>query len=213
MAKVKKGDFIELDYTGKVKGEEIIFDTTDEDTARSNDIHSDKVKYGPVVICVGQSDLIKGLDKHLEDKETGKSYTVELSPEEAFGKKDAKLIQLIPTNKFKQNKINPFPGLQVNIDGAMGTIKTVSSGRTLVDFNHPLSGKEVVYEIKVHRVVDDLSEKVSSVVELIANQKPEVEVKDKKVSIKLKKELHPQLQALVKAKIKKTLDLEAEFAK
>ena len=152
MEPIKKHDFVEIEYTGKLKEDNIIFDTTDEKTAKENNLHSN-TDYGPVIICVGEEQILKGLDKNIEGKEIGKEYNVDIKPEDAFGSKNAKLIQLIPTSKFKQQKIQPMPGMQLNIDGVVGTVKTVSGGRTLVDFNHPLAGKELLYKIPVYQTV------------------------------------------------------------
>ena len=175
---MKKGDFIELEYTGKVKDMDFVFDTTSEKEAKENNIHDAKASYGPVVICIGQNHVIKGLDEQLEGKELGREYKVELSPEKGFGKKNAKLIQLVATNKFIKQEINPMPGLQVNIDGMMGMIRTVSGGRTLVDFNHPLAGKELIYDFKINKIVKDDEEKLRALLKLQLN------LKDIKVNIK-----------------------------
>ena len=145
---IKEKDFIEIEYTGMTK-DNLVFDTTDEKLAKKEGIAQPNAIYGPTVICIGQGQVIEGLDKQLIDKEIGKEYTVELQPEEAFGKKSAQLIQLVSTRKFKQNEIMPQPGLQVDIDGMNGIIKTVTGGRTLVDFNHPLSGKVIEYKFKI----------------------------------------------------------------
>ena len=59
------------------------------------------MKYGPIIVCLGEGQLLKGLEKELEGKEIGKEYTIELTPENALGKKDAKLIRLIPVSVFK----------------------------------------------------------------------------------------------------------------
>ncbi|EFK97351.1 peptidylprolyl isomerase FKBP-type, partial [sediment metagenome] len=48
-----------------------------------------------------------------------------------------------------KDSIRPMPGLPVNIDGMYGIIRTVAGGRVIVDFNHPLSGKEIVYNSKL----------------------------------------------------------------
>ena len=175
---MKKGDFIELEYTGKVKDMDLVFDTTSEKEAKENNIHDAKASYGPVVICIGQNHVIKGLDEQLEGKEPGKKYHIELSPEQGFGKKNAKLIQLVATSKFIKQKINPMPGLQVNIDGMMGMIRTVSGGRTLVDFNHPLAGKELAYDFKINKIVKDDEKKLNALLKLQLN------LKDAKVVIK-----------------------------
>ncbi len=176
-ATIKKHDFVEIEYTGKLKDENIIFDTTDEKVAKENKLHGHD--YGPIIICVGEEQLLKGLDKNLEGKETGKEYDFDIKPEDAFGKKNAKLIQLIPTNKFKQQKIQPMPGMQLNIDGVVGTVKTVSGGRTLVDFNHPLAGKELSYKIKINKKITDDKEKLSGYLKLSLG------AKDFKVEISL----------------------------
>jgi len=203
MEKVSKKDFIEIEYTGKLKEDNVVFDTTDERVAKENDLESHS-GYGSVIICVGEEQLLKGLDKNLEGKETGKEYDIELKPEDAFGNKNAKLIQLIPTNKFKQQNIQPMPGMQLNIDGVVGTIKTVSGGRTLVDFNHPLAGKEISYKIKINKKITDDKEKLKGYLKLSLGTKEieiEIEINDSNAKIKLKKEIPKEAQENLSKKI------------
>ena len=50
----------------------------------------------------------------------------------------------------------------LNFDGKMGKVLSVSGGRVLVDFNHPLAGKEIIYEINVKRIVQNIDEKIKS---------------------------------------------------
>lgn len=166
MAAVKNNDFVEVEYTGKLKDGNSVFDTTDKEIAGKSELENENDSYGPVIVCVGEGHLLKGIDKAIVGKEEGMEYNFDFPPEEAFGKKDAKLIQLIPTGKFRQNKIQPVPGLQINIDGIVGTVKTVSGGRTLVDFNHPLAGKEVSYNLKIRRIVNDDREKLMAFLKL-----------------------------------------------
>jgi len=201
MGKIAKTDFIEIEYTGKLKDENAVFDTTDEKVAKENDLESHS-GYGSVIICVGEEQLLKGLDKNLEGKETGKEYDIDIKPEDAFGEKNAKLIQLIPTNKFKQQNIQPMPGMQLNMDGVVGTIKTVSGGRTLVDFNHPLAGKDVSYKIKINKKITDDKEKLEGYLKLSLGTKDvELEVNDSNAKIKLKKEIPKETQERLSKKI------------
>ncbi|PIO04973.1 peptidylprolyl isomerase [Candidatus Woesearchaeota archaeon CG08_land_8_20_14_0_20_43_7] len=159
---IKNGDFIEIEYTGSIKDDGSVFDTTDKKTAEENGIFSQKTQYGPIVVVLGESHLIKGLDKELDGKEIGKEYEISLPPEKAFGKRDAKLLQLIPAKRFSKESIRPMPGMQVNVDGMLGIVRNVSGGRTIVDFNHPLASKEVTYAVKLKRIVDDVIEKISA---------------------------------------------------
>lgn len=187
---LKEKDFVEIEYTGKVKEEDIVFDTTDEKLAKESGLHGPNMVYGPITVCLGQGHLLKGLDDEIIGKEPSKEYKIELGPEKAFGKKDPKLIQLIPVSKFKSQDIKPVPGLQLNVDGMLGIVKTVSGGRTLVDFNHPLSGKDIVYDIKINKLVEDDKEKLESFIKLNLNLKDiEISIDKGKATIKTKQEV------------------------
>ena len=200
--KTKAKDFIELEYTGTIKEDNILFDTTDEQLAKDNDLFNETMSYGPTILCLGEGQTMKGLDEELIDKETEKEYTIELPAEKAFGKKDPKLIQLIPTSKFSQQKIRPMPGLQLNIDGLMGMVKTVSGGRTLVDFNHPLSGKDVVYKVKINKIVTDDLEKVKAYLKVSLNLKDvDVKIEGGIAKASLKKEIPKEAGEMLNKKI------------
>ena len=211
---IKKKDFVEIEYTGSLKDEKLVFDTTDEKVAKDSNIHSEKAQYGAIIICIGEKQVVPGLDDGLEGKEVG-DYKFELKPEQAFGKKNAKFIQLVPTKKFFEQQINPMPGLQVNIDGAIGIVKTVSGGRTLVDFNHPLSGKEVVYDVKVKRIVTDKKEQVASIMSMLGMKTAEISVdaSGSKAKIATKIALPVPITDELKKKMKELVGVEAEFVK
>jgi FKBP-type peptidyl-prolyl cis-trans isomerase 2 len=203
---INEKDFIELEYTGKLKEENLVFDTTNEKIAKENDLFDEKAEYKPIIICVGQGQIIKGLETAIVGKETGKPYTVEVNPEDAYGKKNAKLIQLISTAKFLKQNIQPMPGLQVNIDGTMGIIKTVSGGRTLVDFNHPLAGKELTYDIKINKIITDDKEKINSILKInLGIKDAETKVENKKATITTKEEIPKEIHEELKKRIKELL--------
>ena len=206
---VKKNDFVQIEYTGKLKDDGSVFDTTDEKITKENHLYREGAEYGPIIICVGEKHVLKGIDSFLIGKEPG-SYKIELKPEDAFGKKNAKLVQLIPARKFTEHEIKPVPGLSVNIDGMVGLIKTASGGRVLVDFNHPLAGKELVYEIKLERVVTDKKEQVQSLLSLILSlgkADSEISMAEDKCSIKLKKKFPDEVLKKVGDKIKELVSL------
>jgi FKBP-type peptidyl-prolyl cis-trans isomerase SlyD len=174
---IKKGDFIEIDFVGRIKDSGAIFDLTKKDVAEKEKISNKSADYSPRIVCVGNQDVVKGLDDYFIGKEAGKKYQLDIDVDEAFGRKDPKLIKMMPLNTFKKQNMKPFPGLQVNIDGNYGTIRTVSGGRVLVDFNHPLSGKEVSYDLEIKRIVTKDSEKVSGVLKGLVSKDVKCEVK------------------------------------
>ena len=200
METVKKRDFVEIEYTGKIKEGNVIFDTTDEKVAKENNLHGHD--FSPAIICLGEEQVLKGIDKNLEGKDIGKEYEFDIDPEDAFGKKNAKLIQLIPTAKFRQQSIQPMPGMQLNIDGMVGTVKTVSGGRTLVDFNHPLAGKELSYKVRINKKVIDEKEKLSGYIKLALGTKDfEATVENGNAKITLKNEMPKEIQEELSEKI------------
>lgn len=200
--KLKKGDFIEIEYTGKVKETGEIFDLTSEEEAKKNNIYNPKAHYGPVIICIGQNDILKGLDTQLIGKEKGE-YTIEISPENGFGKKNPKLMKIVSTNIFKKQKIAPFPGLRLNMDGLLGTIRSVSGGRTIVDFNHPLAGRNLIYKIKINQLITKPEEKLRGFIQLHLGKSVKSELKDNCAIIHI--DLPEPVQKEIEKKLKNTI--------
>ncbi len=207
METIKENDFVELDYTGKAADSGEVFDTTSAETARQAGIFDERMAYEPAVICVGKRHLLAGLDKQLVGKETGKDYTFKVTVDEGFGRKNGKLIQLVSTAKFRQQNMTPFPGMQVNIDGIVGTVKTVTGGRTIVDFNHPLSGRDLEYSVFVKRIVADLAEKVRAVLRLVGISPGSVGVSasDGNVAVEFPQEAPEALKKDLEEKLKSAI--------
>ncbi len=198
--KIKARDFVEIEYTGKIVDLNQVFDTTDKEIAKKEKIYSEKMEYGPAVVCIGEKHLLPGLDNKLQGKETEKDYEFTLTPEEGFGKKSAQLLKLVPAKVFKQQQIQPMPGLEINVDGMPGIIRSVSGGRIIVDFNHPLSGKELNYRIKLNRVVKEPKKKLEALLKIELNMKDiKVELKEGKATIS--KQFPRELQDNIKKRI------------
>src|SRR3989338_1258698 len=215
MARIKKGDFVELDYIGRIKGSNQIFDLTDESIAKKNGLYNSNMKYGPRIACIGEGDLIKGLDNYLIDKETGKDYNIEVSKKEAFGERDSKMMRVVSSSIFLREKINHFPGLQVNIDGMLGTIRSISGGRVVVDFNHPLAGKDLVYEVKINRIIDDNILKISSILlNGIGLDENDYKIGEKEggIDIKLKKDIDENVKEKIKKAVKELVKIDISFS-
>jgi FKBP-type peptidyl-prolyl cis-trans isomerase SlyD len=217
---IKKNDFIEIDYTGRFTEGNEVFDTTLKKVAKDNKFFNEQEtdKFKPLILCVGQSQVIRGLDTALEGKKEGDEFTVKIPVDRAFGRKDPKLIQLVPASKFKKENIRPVAGMAVNVDDAYGIIKSASGGRIMIDFNHPFAGKDLTYEVKILKKIEDNSEKVRLTVKSMFGIDSEVKVTDKKADITLKLPVNikkdivnDQILAPIKAKIKEITDLEADI--
>ena len=203
MEKVKEKDFVKVDYTGKLP-DGGVFDTTLEKVAKEHNIFSEKANYSPVTVCVGEKQIIPGLDEELEGKEIGKEYTITLPPEKAFGKRDIKKMRIVPMSTFREHKIDPHPGLQVDMDGEMGLVSRVSGGRIIVNFNHPLAGKEITYTFKINEKITDTKEKLTAFLHStlrIPEDKIEAVVKDDKAEITLPMEFPLQITTMLAQKL------------
>lgn len=212
MAAIKEKDFVELDYTGRVHDTGDVFDTTDETIAKANELNEENATYGPIIICVGKGHLIKGIDEQLLGKEVGKTYTFAIEPENAFGKKSPKLLKLMGAAQFRKQKIAPQPGLQVSVDGKMGTVRSATGGRVVVDFNHPLAGRKLDYEVKVLRKITSKTEKGKALVKLLLGQEAEsVKALDKKLIVTLAAEVPKQLKGPLSEEFKELVGLTTEF--
>lgn len=186
---IKKGEFIKLNYTGKL-ADGTVFDTTIADVAKDAGIEGTKELH-PVVICVGEQMLLKGLDQAVEG-ETEKSFSVTLKPEDAFGKKDPKLVQVIPTPQLLKQGIRPQVGLELNIDGRYCVVRRTGGGRTSVDFNHPLASQEVTYEIEVVETITKADEQIKALLDTAGIPYKGVSVKDKTSTITVENVLPKQ---------------------
>lgn len=186
---IKKNDFVEVEFTGNITGTDEIFDTNIKADAEKAGLNIKDIR--PFVLAVGHQMLPKGLDAGLEGKEEGKSYTIELKPEDAFGKRDPQLVRMISTKLFHEQKIDPKKGMQLSLDGQLVKILSSDRGRTLVDFNNPLAGKNVTYKYKINKSITDEKEKIDALQDFLFRRKFDFDKKDKTVTFKITKELEP----------------------
>lgn len=188
---IKNGDFIKLEFTGKVKETGDVFDTTNEEVAKEAGILVKNKDYGPIPIVVGGNHLLKAIDESIIGMNVGESKKLEVSPEDGFGERDSNLIQLIPMKEFKKQDMTPHVGMELTSEGHKGRVLTISGGRVRVDFNHDLAGKNLEYSIVISDIIDDDEEKIKSMIQLHYSypnmdlDKTEIKIDDDKVSIKL----------------------------
>ncbi len=202
---LQKKDFIEIEFTGKVKDGDVFDSNIKKDLEKLN---PDAVAK-PLIFCLGEGMFLEAIDDFLTGKELGR-YKIELAPDKAFGKRLAQLVQMIPTKLFKSQKLNPYPGAVFNFDGRMAKVLTVSGGRIMVDFNHPLAGKDVVYEIHVLRKVEDLNEKVKAFIDFLFRREFKFSIEEKKIVIEVEKEFS-KFVSMFKEKFKEVLGMELEI--
>ncbi len=172
---VTKGDLILLDYDiWAESGEKSeVVDTTSKEVATSAHWEGRKEdEFGPIPYEVGKERLPAALDKLLEGAVVGAVVEKEIAAGDAFGDRDAKLIEL-----FSLREIARLPemrkegasldiGTTLTIDGRKGRVLSVTAGRVRVDFNNPLAGKRIKAKLTVKGKITAPEEIVRSIVEL-----------------------------------------------
>jgi len=180
--KLKEKDFIEIEFTAKTKEGEV-FDTNIEKDLKEL---GSNTKAEPFIFCLGQGMFLKAIDDYLIGKEPGK-YQIELEPEKAFGKRQSNLISRLPLKLFNEHKIHPVPGISFNFDGRVGKVLAVSGGRVIIDFNNPIAGKDVIYNINILKKIEDENQQIKSFINFLFKKELKFEINGTKIIISVEK--------------------------
>ena len=178
---LQKGDFILINYTAKVKETNEVFDTTNEDVAKKEHLYKEGRIYEPKLVVVGEVGwVLKPLDDELTTMEINKPATVEISPEKAFGQRDPQKIRRVPLKQLYAKEINPVIGAQIEFQGKDAIVRSIGAGRVLLDFNPPLAGKTLIYDVIVTKKFESNEEKIGA---LVHRRIPVVEENNFKLTI------------------------------
>ncbi len=168
----EKGDFVLLDYVAKVKETGEIFDTTIEDVAKKERLYKEGEIYEPKLVVIGEGWVLKALDESLTNLELSKTAPVEIPPDKAFGSRDPEKVRLIPLRRLTAKGITPQLGMRLEFEGKLAIVRTLGSGRVQLDFNPPLAGKTLMYEVTLQKKLEAREEKLDA---LIHRRIPQVE--------------------------------------
>ena len=119
MVVMEKGDFVRIDYVGKLESGEIL-DLTREDVAKKEKIYNEKMKYGPVSVVIGSGFVLPGLEKALEGMKPGDKKTAIIEPADGFGQRKADMVKTVNSKVFGDGNVDPRPGMIVDFSGLKG---------------------------------------------------------------------------------------------
>ena len=174
METTKKQDFVEIQFIGIADGK--VFDTNIE-----SELHkiNPKAKAEKIVIAIGEGMLVPGFDRALEGKEIGKDYEITIGTKDAFGERKKELVKTIPLKVFREQNLDPKPGMIFSLDYSLARVITVSGARVVTDFNNPLAGRDITYKFKIIGQVTDEKGKSEALFLFYFKTIPEYEIKDK----------------------------------
>lgn len=116
----------------------------------------------PLAILIGHGNIIPGLEKAMEGREAGETFSVDVPAAEAYGERRDGLTQRIPKKHFGNQKLEP--GMQVVLQTNFGpravTIEKIGLTAVDVDLNHPMAGKDLHFDIEIVDVREASAEEV-----------------------------------------------------
>lgn len=183
----KENDFVKVEYNMYANG--VLVQTTNEKLGKEAKL---QVKtYKPVNMVLGKGFILKALDNAIIISKSSKG-SIEIESDKAFGKRKKEFIRVMPKSAFDEQKLRAVVGMTYDFNGMFGTVKAVTGGRITVDFNNPLSGKDIKVEYTILEKIEKVEEKLSVVMEdilRIPKSMFSIEVKDKNISMKVPKQL------------------------
>jgi FKBP-type peptidyl-prolyl cis-trans isomerase SlyD len=131
----------------------------------TGEIYDSSVERGqPLKVLIGANQIIPGLEKKLIGLKKGDTAVIEVPAEEAYGAKDPNLIQSLPREYFEGVELEKGLPLQMQTpEGDVLYLKVVDfdDKSVTVDFNHPLAGRNLVFEVKIEDVREATPEEVA----------------------------------------------------
>ena len=177
---LQKGDFILIKYTRKVKETNDVNETTNEEVAKKEHIFKEGGIYEPKLVIIGEHFYLEALEDSLTTMEANKPATVEIPPEKGSGQRDPQKVRLVPLKQLLAKEINPVVGAQIEFQGKEPIVRSIGAGRVLLDFNPPLAGKTLIYDVTVNKKLESNEEKIGA---LVHRRIPAVEENQFKLTI------------------------------
>ncbi len=138
MIQAKKDDKVKVHYTGKLE------DGTIFDSSENRD---------PLEFVLGAGKMIAGFDKGVTGMKVGEEKTVNIPSAEAYGPHDPQRTVEIDKNQLPKD-LKPEIGQKLQMQNPSGqafavTVMEINDSKIILDANHDLAGKDLIFEIKL----------------------------------------------------------------
>lgn len=145
MAKAQNGDKVRVHYTG---------------TLDSGEVFDSSYEREPLEFIIGEGKLIPGFEKAVEGMEVGEKKKIKIPYQEAYGEKRDELLLEVPKTDLPEG-LDPQVGMQFQLNTPTGgtiiaELTEVKDDTVILDANHPLSGKDLNFEIELVEIVSPI---------------------------------------------------------
>jgi peptidylprolyl isomerase len=135
---IKDGDIIKIHYTGRLKDGEEFDSTRDRD---------------PLIFVVGVGQVVKGFDQAVLGMHTGDKKTINLTPDQAYGKQQPEnLLEFPLANMPHLQSMKVGMQLKLPLQGGRAVsakVVEVTETKIKLDANHPLAGKTLIFDLEI----------------------------------------------------------------
>lgn len=142
MNQAKQGDTVRIHYTGKLEDGTVLESSRDRK---------------PFELVLGTGQVISGLEQAVQGMEPGESKSVHIPVQEAFGVRADDMVLTLDRDKLAP-ELTPTIGQEVTLNSQDGrpipaVITDVNDASVTVDANHPLAGKDLVFDVELLEIL------------------------------------------------------------
>jgi peptidylprolyl isomerase len=148
MTKIEKGDTVKIHYKAKLIDGEVI------ETSNKNE---------PVEFVIGDKKMIPAVEKAIIGLKTKETSIIKIESENAYGPYYTDLITKVSRRKFLPT-YTPKVGQKIDYESDKGVpgamyVKRVTKSAVYLDSNHPLAGRDLIYEITIDKIIKKTNKK------------------------------------------------------
>ena len=141
MAQAKTGDRVKVHYTGKLD-DGMVFDSS--------------IDREPLEFTIGEGQLIADFEQAVIDMNPGESKTIKIAYDNAYGPHREEMLMVVDRSQFPEG-LEPKIDQKLQVRDPNGgdsvvTVVDVTESNVTLDANHPLAGKDLVFEIQLTEI-------------------------------------------------------------
>ena len=137
MAQITNGSSVSVNYTGRLE-DGTIFDTSVQEGRE------------PLTATLGQGQLIPGFENGLIGMTVGEKKTIEIDPSDAYGEVNPQMVSEVPLTQVPEGvKVGDQLQGQNQYGPVNVVVKEVTESTVILDMNHPLAGKKLIFDLEV----------------------------------------------------------------
>jgi FKBP-type peptidyl-prolyl cis-trans isomerase SlyD len=119
----------------------------------------------PAMYLHGYGGIVRGLEREMRGRKAGDSFSIEVAPEDAFGEHNPEIVHRVPRKHLIGAPAKLAPGHVVAVNGRQGrlqgVVQKVGRFNVDVDFNHPMAGQTLHFDVEILEVRDASPEEIA----------------------------------------------------